>query len=220
MNAPDHTDWPRKCGPDILKSPRFRSERNRNAPFAVPAITSTSPACGDNFAALFIVLPPCRSRRSVGPLAVHHPRDAESIGNGTEAQRPEGLLNRHLHVAFLRQCRKHSFGLGRLLDTKRNGKALRLLKSIWRSVRAHDCICANHETGMHDLFSPLSRYLVGHRRVPEGHHHFDLAAQKAFIETERFLALTVEVQIGIQLHSKNSFRIDYLDNDCASSRSY
>src|SRR5579885_1004897 len=57
--ANDHTDSPGKCGPDIRKSFRARSLWNRNAPFEVPTISTTSPLAGEKLPeAVMIALSP------------------------------------------------------------------------------------------------------------------------------------------------------------------
>src|ERR1700735_3164763 len=43
-------------------------------------------------------------------------------------------------------------------------------------------------------------HLLGHRRFAEGHHHTDFAAEGLFVELERSGAVSIEVQIRIQLH--------------------
>src|SRR5689334_7971403 len=54
--AIDQTDCPGKCGPEILKSSRPRSLCRMNAPLTVPTISSRSPAAGDSFALVIIVI--------------------------------------------------------------------------------------------------------------------------------------------------------------------
>src|SRR5579863_10447774 len=69
------------------------------------------------------------------------------------------------------------------------------------SVGAHEVILAQLEVGVHDLPSPIRGNAIGHGRILMGHHDYDFAAQATFVKLEGGLALAVEVEVGIQLHT-------------------
>jgi hypothetical protein len=54
---------------------------------------------------------------------------------------------------------------------------------------------------MHYFISPFRRQLVLHRRAGKGVDGFDSSAEVLFVEFEGFLAIPVEIQIWIQIHS-------------------
>src|ERR1700694_355405 len=140
--------------------------------------------------------PPCSGRL----VAVDHPRYAESIEDHSEAQRPEGPLDRHLHRPVLGQGLEYPLGILRLGDAERNVEALRLLVVLGRRVRAHQRRVADLQASVNDPIPPPRGYLVGHRGVPVSLHGDDLPAQALLVEPERGLAVTIEVEIGNQLH--------------------
>ena len=49
-----------------------------------------------------------------------------------------------------------------------------------------------------DLIALRGGDLLRHRRLCEGHHHLDFAAQRLFVELECGGAVSIEVQVGIE----------------------
>jgi glutathione S-transferase len=132
---------------------------------------------------------------------VHHPADAELIGDHAEARREERLGERHLHLTAIGKRIEEAIGLGLALRREREGKALEARLSLATTIRCHQGRVAHPEARMHHLVlgsRRCGRRLLG--CILEAHEHADLGAERTTIEIERFLAAAVKEQIGLDLH--------------------
>lgn len=126
--------------------------------------------------------------------------DAESIGEHTEEEGPESLLEGHLHGAALGQSVEDALGLCRIVDVNRQRETLRLLIAPGKGVDALQHLIANGERGMDDFVAKVLRELISRERVPVGRHEGDFGAQALLPKSKGFLTLAIEGHIGIQLH--------------------
>jgi hypothetical protein len=53
---------------------------------------------------------------------------------------------------------------------------------------------------MDDLLAPFGRHVLSGRRSFMRNHRHDLAAENLLVGRERFLAFSIEQQIGVQFH--------------------
>jgi hypothetical protein len=60
---------------------------------------------------------------------------------------------------------------------------------------------------MKDLIAPFRWHLCLRWRTRVGHHRYDFGAKTLLIEPKRRLALTVEDEIGIQMHGALLWRV-------------
>jgi hypothetical protein len=72
---------------------------------------------------------------------------------------------------------------------------------VSRSVATHQYAVTHVEAGMNDLVAKFRWHMLPRRRTGVGDHGFDLAAKSLLIELKCGLALAVECEIRIQLHS-------------------
>src|SRR5271170_8086016 len=73
--------------------------------------------------------------------------------------------------------------------------------SYLRKINTHQLLVSHNQAGVHNLAAPFRRHVFrGWRTLPEK-HPFDFGAQTLLVELERGLALAVESQVRIQLHS-------------------
>src|SRR3989442_7585275 len=138
---------------------------------------------------------------SLSPLAVNHPRRAESIDKHTETDGREGFLDRHHHLPVLRQGVKYAFRIQRFRHGDIHREAFCWFIVPRRSVGAHQYAVAGSEAGMHDFIAPVSGHVFLRRRTRVREHCYDFAAETLLIELECRLALAVERKVSIQLHS-------------------
>src|SRR5688572_10396005 len=134
--------------------------------------------------------------------AVHHPGHAEPIDRAAVAQGPEGLLDRHLHLAVFGQGLEDTLRFRRVVDLHRHvGTLDSLVRVLRRAVRAHQCIIAYLQMGVHDPVVCQGRHVFARGRLPERNHGLDLACEGLLIELERGLAIAIEFEVGVQLHA-------------------
>jgi hypothetical protein len=133
--------------------------------------------------------------------AINYPRYAEPINEHTKSRSPEGLLELHLNRSVFCQGMKYALCLCWVLDAKHHGEALWFLVVLRLSVSTLQYIAAHAQRGVEDLIAPFSGHLVRNGRALVGHHERDFSAQALLVEFEGYLALTVEMQVRIQLHS-------------------
>src|ERR1700674_2454016 len=198
-SAGDPLRWyisqPAKWGPLTSHRSRLPSDVRMNAPLRVPTNTRTPLICRS----LSSVIKLCKSvasvclcttRRSVvtragtSLLAVNHPGYAESIHNHAEAHRPEGLLQRHLHLTALLQFLKGAFCFRSVFHADRQREALWLLIAVGRRIAAHQHRASHGHSGMNNLITPFWRHLLRRRRLTVGHHGLNFSAQAFLIELD------------------------------------
>src|SRR5690349_18197113 len=82
--------------------------------------------------------------------AVDHPGRAEAVGRHAEALGPEGLPERHLHRAALRQRVEDARGFGDVVDMEGDPEPLRRPVMPLRAVGGHQRLIRHLQTGMED----------------------------------------------------------------------
>jgi hypothetical protein len=118
-------------------------------------------------------------------------------------RRPEHVLERHLDRAAVGQTRGRCVALGDAVDHERDVHALRGLVAAGRAVGAHQLLTgAEHEPRVHDLVAVAGRHSLGGGRAAEAHQGFKFRPEQPLVELEGGLALSIEVQVGNDLHRR------------------
>src|SRR6266849_797005 len=211
-----YSSQPAKCGPLTSQRSRLPSDVRMNAPLRVPTNTRI-PLIAHSYSSQPVrsvaSLRRCASRRSVvtrgrtSLLAINYPRYPESVDHHAKSRRPESLLQRHLHFAALLQFLKDTFSFRNVFHADRQREALRRLIVVGRSIRAHQHRAAHGHAGMNNLITPFWRHLLRHGRFAMGNHGLNFPAQAFLVELKCSLALAIEGEIRIQLHSSLLSRI-------------
>ena len=132
-----------------------------------------------------------------------HPRHAEAVGDHAETGREEGLGQRHLDLAAVGQRVERAIGRFRIRQGEGERDALEARLAGAAAVGRHDYGIADAHAAMHDLVGVGRHGAIRARRlgvVLEAQQHLDLGAEGLLVELDRFLAASVEIQIGLDQH--------------------
>ena len=130
-------------------------------------------------------------RADDGQVAVDRDRDPEAVRHHPEARRPEGLAQRHLHLAAFCQRAEHGIGARCVgnRDRKRETSEMRLARAD--AIGGHGHGVADPESRVHHF---VLRARGNHPRwrglwaVPIAHQHRHFGAERAAIKVERLFA--------------------------------
>src|SRR5215831_18842026 len=137
----------------------------------------------------------------------NHPSDTESVGNHTEARRPESLRQRHLYLTVLCQSSKFSVSLCFIWHCERERKTLEVGLPRAVPIGSHHRCIANPKTDVHNLVLRTRR---NHSRlwrfgtILKAHEHGDLGPESFLVKFQCFLAAAIEEQIDFDLHDTSS----------------
>ena len=95
---------------------------------------------------------------------------------------------------------KDALGLLNVVEIDADGKACLFVEAARRRVRGHENGVADGQTGMEDFLLPFGRHLAGRWRAVVREHRLDFSVEKFFVKLEGFFAVTVEIEIRIELH--------------------
>ncbi|KJR36365.1 hypothetical protein UF31_02795, partial [Vibrio parahaemolyticus] len=96
---------------------------------------------------------------------------------------------------------EQALGLGLAVDVEADGTALDAFVGIGRAiVRGHQGEAADHQPCVHDLVLPVGRDVAALGAGAERQHGLQGAAQVLVVAAEGLPAITVEDQVGDDLH--------------------
>src|SRR3954469_4147009 len=133
-------------------------------------------------------------------LAVDHPGRAEAVFQHAEGFGPEGLLERHVHLAAFGQGVEHPLRLGdrRVAQREREPLLPRVGLASQPVGRHQDASVLENEAGVQGMVAGAGRHLGGSGGIRR-FHQVELAAQRALVEAHRVSAVAVEEQVGTEI---------------------
>ena len=141
-----------------------------------------------------------RDKCLCGLSAVHHPGDAETIGEHTETCGPKRFLKWHLDCAAFGECIEDALAFRNGWSANGNRETLRLGEMLRRRVGAHKDRAGDFHARVNNFGTPLWGNLIGHGRIGMRGHHGDFSVECFLVKLKCDFAGAVVQKVRIDVH--------------------